>query len=235
MSSSIWLLDVASQLPASTKLDGLDISFNQAPPHAWLPSNMTLRTCDILQPPPQDLLSKYDIIHIRHFVCVVGGNDPAPLLRNLLAMLKPGGWLQWGEWDVLNRHFTKASPDTPQVCIDRLNVELGALRRHTSQPNWTPRLDEYMLAENVQEVCMEKRLSSVGMLPAMHDLTSLVFQELIDGAEAKGQVDNGKARELRELLGGAVRESRMGVGWNLTRCMAVGRKPSNEREKAFPV
>jgi hypothetical protein len=229
---SIWLLDMANQLPPSTQLTGLDISFNQSPPKEWLPSNINLRQVNALLPPPTDLLSTFDIIHIRHFVCVVGFNDPVPLLRNLLAMLKPGGWLQWGEWDVMNRHFTKVTPDAPQVCIDRLGEELAKLRP-TKQPDWTSRLDEFMLEENVQEVMMEKRLSSTGFLPAMHDLTLLVFQELIDGVEAKGAVDADKVRELRRLLDGAVGESRRGCAWNLTRCMAVGRKPLDGEGRAF--
>ncbi|SMR46870.1 unnamed protein product [Zymoseptoria tritici ST99CH_3D1] len=230
--TGIWLLDMANQLPPSTHFDGLDISFSQCTPPAWLPPNITLRQTDVLQPPPPELLAKFDIIHIRHFVCVVASNDPAPLLRNLLAMLKPGGWLQWGEWDVLNRHFTKVSPETPQVCIDALGEELAKLRP-SRQPKWTSRLDEYMLLENVEMVMMEKRLSSVGHLPAMHDLTMLVFQELIDGVESRGLLGQEKVRELRTLLGGAVRESRAGVAWNLTRCMAVGRKGVDGRGRAF--
>lgn len=67
----------------------------------------------------------------------------------------------------------------------------------------------------------------------MHDLTLLVFQELIDGAESKGLIDADKTRYLRGLLGGATRESRTGAAWNLTRCMAIGQKGEDERGHAF--
>lgn len=80
---------------------------------------------------------------------------------------------------------------------------------------------------------MEKRLSNISHLPFMHDLTLLVFQELIDGAELKGLIDAEKTRYLRQLLGGATRESRKGVAWNLTRCMAVAQKAYDQRPEAF--
>ena len=224
---------MAQQLPASTQLDGLDISFGQMPPREWLPRNVNLRLADVFRPPTEDMIEKYDVIHIRHFVCVVKENDPAPLLKNLLRMLKPGGWLQWDEWDVLNRHFVKASPSNSQSSIDQLEEEFAEMRRYTPRPEWTARLDEYFLMQNVQQVAMEKRLSSIGHLPFMHDLSLLVFQELIDGAEMKGLIDADKVRYLRALLGGATRESRQGAAWNLTRCMAVGRKAMSESQGAF--
>lgn len=194
---------------------------------------VTLRLVDVFHQPPEELVAKYDIIHIRHFVCVVKDNEPTPLLHNLLRMLKPGGWIQWDEWDVLDRHFTKARPDGPQDCIDRLEAEFAVMRRHTPSPQWPPRLDEYMLRANMQQTCMEKRLSNISHLPFMHDLTLLVFQELIDGAEMKGLIDAEKTRYLRHLLGGATRESRMGAAWNLTRCMAVAQKAVDERVEPF--
>ncbi|KAK5125604.1 hypothetical protein LTR85_011878 [Meristemomyces frigidus] len=223
--TGIWLLDMANELPRSSQLDGIDISFGQCPPEAWLPKNVDLHQLDVFDEVPDDMLERYNVIHVRHFVCVVKGNDPAPLLRNLLRMLKPGGWLQWDEWDVLNRHFTKTHPEAPQECIDKLEAEFAVMRRHTPQPSWPPRLDEHFLQADMQKVAIEKRLSPLSHLPFMHDLTMLVFQELIDQAEMKGTVDEDKVRYLRQLLGGATRESRQGAAWNLTRCMAVGQKP----------
>jgi len=233
LETRIWLLDLAQQLPASTRLDAIDISFGQLPPREWLPKNVTLRLADVFRPPTDDLVEKYDVIHIRHFVCVVKENDPTPLLKNLLRMLKPGGWLQWDEWDVLNRHFVKASPSHSHSSIDKLEEEFANMRRYTPRPEWTARLDDYFLMQNVQQVALEKRLSSIGHVSFMHDLSLLVFQELIDGAELKGLIDEEKVLYLRRLLGGATRESRMGAAWNLTRCMAVGQKARSESMGAF--
>lgn len=130
----IWLLDLARTLPRSAQLDGIDISLSQCPPPAWLPQNVTLRRIDVFGTVPDHLINYYDVIHIRHFVCVVKSNEPMPLLRNLLAMLKPGGWIQWDEWDVASRHLTQVSREAPREMMDKLEEEFKVMRKHTALP-----------------------------------------------------------------------------------------------------
>ena len=124
-------------LPYSAQLDGLDISFNQCPPQQWLPKNVRLRNVDIFAEIPPNFVERYDVVHVRHFVCVLKGDDPTPMLYNLLRLLKPGGWLQWDEWDVdLPRHFTKASKHGPQENLDKLREEFAIMRRHNATPRY---------------------------------------------------------------------------------------------------
>ncbi|QIW95580.1 hypothetical protein AMS68_001098 [Peltaster fructicola] len=227
--TGIWLLDVAKTLPSSAQLDAIDISFSQCPPTAWLPYNVNLRHLDAFSDVPEHLHSHYDVIHIRHFVCVVKSDDPLPLLQNLCKMLKPGGYLQWDEWDVGRRNLIQAHAHAPREMIDKLEEEFKIMRKHTPMPTWPPRLDEYFLDVGLQDVAMEKRLSSNSHLPFMHDLTMLVFKELIDNAEASSSLGAEKCMELRRLLDGAIQESRAGAAWNLTRCMAIGRKHDSFR------
>ena len=85
--SGIWLLDLASHLPPSAQLDGFDIDLGQCPPKPWLPPNVSLHSLDVFDPVPEDLVGKYDVIHIQLFVLIVKKNDPVPLLRNVLRML----------------------------------------------------------------------------------------------------------------------------------------------------
>lgn len=82
----IWLIDLNRQLP-SAQLDGFDISAEQYPPKQWLPTNLSLSTLDIFPPVPEELIGKYDIIHVRLFILVVRDDDPTPILRNLISML----------------------------------------------------------------------------------------------------------------------------------------------------
>ncbi len=85
----IWLLDLARDLPASTQLDGFDISTAQYPAKEHLPPNVRLRILDILaDDPPKDLQNQYDIVHIRLFVGVICHGDPMPLLFNLVKLLR---------------------------------------------------------------------------------------------------------------------------------------------------
>lgn len=84
---SIWLLEYAEQAHPSTQLEGFDISLAQTPHRDWVPSNVKFRQYDVLTAPPNDLLEKYDIVHVRHLSYIIRNNDPAPVLRTLLKML----------------------------------------------------------------------------------------------------------------------------------------------------
>ena len=97
--TAIWALDIA-QTFTSAHIDGFDIDLQQCPPAEWLPSNVTLREWDIFSSTISPALeSTYDVVHIRLLLLVVQDNDPRPVLRNALRMLKPGGYLQWDELD----------------------------------------------------------------------------------------------------------------------------------------
>lgn len=84
---SIWLLDVASELPKDTKLDGFDISLDQCPPSPWLPANTHLHTWDIYTEPPKKFHEAFDIVHIRLITVAIKDNDPRPVLANLRKLL----------------------------------------------------------------------------------------------------------------------------------------------------
>ena len=85
--TGIWLIETARSVPASTQLDGFDISADQFPDRGWLPQNVTLSTLDSLAPLPEHLVGKYDIIHIGLVVMLIKGENPVPLLKNVMAML----------------------------------------------------------------------------------------------------------------------------------------------------
>ena len=87
MSSRIWLLELARQLPSTDQLDGFDIDLGQCPPKQWLPSNVTMNALDIFAPVPENLVGKYDIVHIAIVFSLVKNDNPTPLLSNLLMML----------------------------------------------------------------------------------------------------------------------------------------------------
>ena len=84
---SIWLLDLAKDAHPSTLLDGFDISASGFPHQSWLPSNISFSILDSLKEPPEELLEKYDFVHLRLFLIVVNENDPTPLLRHCMKLL----------------------------------------------------------------------------------------------------------------------------------------------------
>jgi hypothetical protein len=67
------------------------------PSPSTLPPGITLRTLDAASSVPHDLRGTFDIVNIRLLVGAITNNDPTPVLRNALSLLKPGGYIQWTE------------------------------------------------------------------------------------------------------------------------------------------
>ena len=111
----IWLTELARDL-ASARLVGFDISLEQCPPKEWLPSNITFQQLDLFAGIPAEWSGKFDVVHVRLILLVVQ-DDPRSIARNLLKMLKPGGFLQWEELDVQNTYIesvdSSASAEPP--------------------------------------------------------------------------------------------------------------------------
>ena len=94
--SRIWLFDLAKSLPPSTQLEGYDVSSAGFPPEDWLPDNIHLGVWNIFEEPPEFLVGRFDLVHIRLFLVVIDDNDPSPVLRNCLKILSTctsnGNW-----------------------------------------------------------------------------------------------------------------------------------------------
>lgn len=81
------MLDVASNLPSDTQLDGLDINLSQVPPKEWLPPNMSFHIYDFNQETPANMVEHYDVVHVRHLFTIIKHDDPTSVLQSLLRLL----------------------------------------------------------------------------------------------------------------------------------------------------
>lgn len=86
------MLELAEQLPPTVRLDGLDISLQQCPPKAWLPSNVNFRKWDFFAEVPLDLVAKYDVVHIRLIAVTIKNNDSTVVVKNLARLLSMYVW-----------------------------------------------------------------------------------------------------------------------------------------------
>ncbi|KAK6401114.1 hypothetical protein LTR95_019227, partial [Oleoguttula sp. CCFEE 5521] len=118
-----WLLDLAA-MPEHARHTyiGLDISSAQFP--ATYPSNVTFGGLNIFDLLPAEYHSYFDVIHVRLLVLGLAGEQWHTTARNLLAMLKPGGYLQWEEADFAHPTYYSA-PTNPST-----SSGLEVLHRH---------------------------------------------------------------------------------------------------------
>ncbi|RDL41293.1 S-adenosyl-L-methionine-dependent methyltransferase [Venustampulla echinocandica] len=227
--TGIWLIELARTLPPTVQLDGLDISFGQCPPKEWLPQNIAWVTHDAFSEPPEELLEKYDVIHVQLFITLIRDGNPVPMLKNLIKMLKPGGYISWGEWDVATWEVIRI-PSAPS----QTNEELNELREYTStlgktrpgpsfiSSGWITRLHQTFAENGLSNVIVDRHKFSTEIATLLLDTWMVASQEIsaniLDGLGG-GQGD--VARALVEEVG----KNRGNTAFNLERVITIGQKP----------
>ncbi|KAI1207692.1 uncharacterized protein F4807DRAFT_434246 [Annulohypoxylon truncatum] len=125
-----WLNDLYDELSSkgiSAQLDGYDINPINFPASAFLPPSVTLKKLDILAKPlPADMVGAYDIVHARALTSIIVGSDLSPVLSAALALLKPGGWLQWEESRADTWVVQPPAPDVSTTACDTIAHMLKA-------------------------------------------------------------------------------------------------------------
>jgi hypothetical protein len=85
--TGIWLLELAGEVPEHCVLEGWDISDAQFPHESCLPSNVKFGVFDATRDVPEELIAKYDIVHVGLLALVLKNGDPAVWIHNLMKML----------------------------------------------------------------------------------------------------------------------------------------------------
>ena len=211
-----WLLEVAHE-NSTVQCDGFDISLEQAPPSVWLPANVSLRVWDMYEPPPTELVSTYDVVHIRLVCLVVRNKDPVPILHNLALLLKPQGWLQWDEIDVSDSVIMHAGGEGGKTDavqrMDRLMKGHGA-------PDWILKLPATMMeTDGFREATMHRVKPEWSLLKFSTDVIVGSWVEIAlnqaEGSERK--------KEFEQLVSDLFEEMRQGAAHGVAKVICVGK------------
>ncbi|RYP59782.1 hypothetical protein DL769_008400 [Monosporascus sp. CRB-8-3] len=108
--SAAWLRAMAKLLPPDAELVGLDYDPTKFPPPSLLASNITLREADMYRPFPGDLVRQFDVVHARLITFALKAGQGAELVKNLMTLLRPGGWIVWSETTV---NLASVEPPSP--------------------------------------------------------------------------------------------------------------------------
>lgn len=95
--SAAWLRAMAKVLPPEAELVGVDYDPTKFPPASLLANNITLREADMYRPFPEDLVGQFDVVHARLITFALKAGQGAELVKNLMTLLRPGGWIAWSE------------------------------------------------------------------------------------------------------------------------------------------
>jgi SAM-dependent methyltransferase len=206
--TAIWAIEVARDIPAASVL-GLDIDLSKAPPKEWLPSNLSLRQWNLFEEVPEDLLGKFDLVHVRLVVLVIENGDPTPLLRNIMKLLKPGGYFQWEELNYIDTVVKTVSASADISALDRFKEMTMSRGRN----DWTVKLADFATKEgfgNANMYCFDDNLE---LIPAHMENYLMVMSEFASQVEANGLKEEGAA--MRNIIekahqgGGAIHKPKV--------------------------
>lgn len=158
--SGIWLTEVA-QLLHQADCHGFDISAAQFPPHEeldqqGLSSRVQFHTRDAADPsgPGEAYEGIFDIVNIRLMHINLIGSQWDQAVKNAVTMLKPGGYLQWQDWNCTTARLAQTRPGVKHQAMDELfeGFMEFIMTRDTAQ---TERIGEMMISEGLVDVSRE--------------------------------------------------------------------------------
>ena len=227
-----WLIDLDTRLAEkgiSAQLDGYDINPSHYPAPAFLPPSITLKELDVLAKQlPAEIVGTYDVVHIRGFTSMIINSDVKPLLTTALALLKPGGWLQWE--DARADVFVAESP-SPEVskatCDTILQFFMGGAVARGMKGDWLEVLDRHLEQHGFQDVSLQTCEKRKQDLKGWTEDYLMVLEELHELYPSKAdKPDSPMTKEAwAYLFVGAVKEIDQGVVIHQRKIVtAVGRK-----------
>lgn len=156
-----WLCDLHDQFletgAPGVQLDGYDLDPSRFPAPEFLPAAVRLRPLDPRKPPEPALEGVYDVVHLRAFAGARPRTDAAPLLSTVLALLKPGGYLQWEEAradDLVVEAPATGAPSDACRAIARLFKANQQHTHHQHGPDCA-RLDQLVLDHGFDDVLLK--------------------------------------------------------------------------------
>lgn len=216
--TAIWMFDVLRE-HQNAQIDGLDIDLSQAPHPKKLPSNVKLREWSIFDDVPEDMVGKYDYVHIRLLILVLKISDIQPVIQKFFKLLKPGGYLQWDELDCFNMHVKRVEPSMQSPALDGIRTLCYADGRY----NWSVEIPQKVTQEGFENATIDYYDDDPHLQRAFNDQHTMTMEELAVGLIKNGKQDD--AANLFKLIKGAYSESVRGATLCLPRVVCVARKP----------
>ncbi|KAK0744967.1 S-adenosyl-L-methionine-dependent methyltransferase [Apiosordaria backusii] len=224
--TGIWMVDLARYLPASARIDGFDIDLTQCPPKEWLPPNVSVHNLDCLATLPDHLLGKYDIVHIQLFHLAVHNNDPAPIIQNLVKLLKPGGWISWGEidyskWKTVRTEEGEDIEDNLTLLLEMIGT-LGGTKPNWTTDDWPTRLPDFFKENGLVNIATDNRPFPLELLPFQLDTALMASEEV--SYKVLDRMEGDLGSRCRELISQVFRD-RQKLAYNVGRLTVIGQRP----------
>ncbi|PHH68916.1 hypothetical protein CDD82_188 [Ophiocordyceps australis] len=229
--TGIWLQSIAKDLPSDAQLDGYDISSTVFPKAPWQPANMRLIEANALEPFDDEVLGSYDVVHVRLMAYCLAREQWQLLARNLVPLLRPGGYIFWEECGYpcmtcvpLTKTFQKvAGLDARYAASMGRDVTMpSGLLRHLQNAGYTDlgltTHDSFSLGDSFQKSAQYLIISALKQ--SMHGIVALGGSEWL-------RSDDDVERAVKQLYAEA---DELGCRYGFQLYHLVGRAPQSERD-----
>ncbi|KAL8713257.1 MAG: hypothetical protein Q9225_006813 [Loekoesia sp. 1 TL-2023] len=207
-----WLLELAQSAPPSWELQGFDVSAAQFPAKEYLPQNVHFTVLDAFGDVPEELLCRFDIVHIRAFAVVVKQGALDALLVHLVRLLKPGGHLQWDEKDTASFNVHAPNETVSKENADRF---LTLWQEHCGRAgfnfDWISDLERVCSSYHLNPIYSIRRSTGDDLRKASTDNWLMGLEEFCTVATARVRGPLGTRNEFVELFNKVVAETANGV------------------------
>jgi hypothetical protein len=180
---------------------------------------VNLRTWNALDDVPSELVGQYDLVHVRLLVLAVDNSDPRPMLRNLIKMLKPGGYLQWDELDFPGTHVITVDESLQTPALEDLRRTMYSQGRQ----DWALQLPETSSVEGLHDAKLYHYGDRIELLRANCEQRLLVMDEFASRLAKINKKE--EASKLYRILQDAYNETMQGAALVMPRIVCVTKKP----------
>ncbi|PQE18182.1 UMTA methyltransferase family protein [Rutstroemia sp. NJR-2017a BBW] len=187
---------------------------------SWLPENVDIQYWDVFDEVPDEMVGKYDFVHVRLLILVLGNKSQVhSLAQKIMKMLKSGGCIQWDELDAVDMSITKATPETQAPALEQLREKSWAGRRY----DWTVEIPNVLREEGFEDVGGKVYGDEMGLVRAFNEQHLWTMDEFARRLMGLGM------REAAETFWGLVEEGEWetvrGAGLCIPRIVSTERKP----------
>ncbi|KAF2837800.1 hypothetical protein M501DRAFT_995036 [Patellaria atrata CBS 101060] len=225
-----WILEVADELPSGikphTKLYGFDVSLANFPAADNCSPEVHFAQLNAFDDVPENLTGIFDIVHIRVFSAVVRNNDSSPLIKNAARMLKPGGWLQWDEFN--SASFKAISPNagvSSKWAQKMTEVMMKNANVLTFNPSWIANLDQQFKENGFENVQFDKTTWAPKLRKPITDDMLMMTESVVVLTKRDGKLI-GTEENFDEIWAHALEEISKGVSLTMDPVVCVGQKPA---------
>ncbi|KAF3389006.1 hypothetical protein F1880_003265 [Penicillium rolfsii] len=175
-----WLIDLAQSVPASATLIGTDIAPQHFIPAEERPRNIQLSAHSIFDTWPEEFQESFDVVHQRFVLTVCSNETAQDAIEKLFACVKPGGWIELHEGDMLS---IQDGPEYPAFTRFR-DVMVNAWAAIGNQPTPGKFLVPWLKAAGAVNIQQEVQTIYIGAAAEdkeQGERAVLVMLHLLDG------------------------------------------------------